>query len=166
LEAVDDGVDGGAGFDTVMIDNPNGMRVLFTNLPGIEQVIGGSGGDVIDASGMRGAVRMMGMDGADILTGGTGNDWLSGGDGHDRLIGGTGDDTLLGGGGSDTLIGWLGADVMDGGEGSDLYMVDAMDRISDSGTWGFDRAQIVDRDDLDNIITTGVVAMGLGMRSV
>lgn len=133
---------GGDGFDTVMIDNPNGMRLQFSVLPGIEQVIGGAGADLVDAGNMQQGVRILGGDGADVLIGGSANDWLEGGAWHDRLTGGLGDDTLLGGEGSDTLIGWLGADVMDGGEGSDLFMVDASDRISDSGAWGFDRAQI------------------------
>lgn len=138
--------DGGSGFDTAMIDSYLGLRLVVADLPGIEQVIGGAGADVIDGGTMRAPLRLMGGHGADVLMSGSGNDLLDGGSGHDRLGGNLGDDTLLGGDGNDSLIGWLGADVMDGGEGSDLYMVDALDRINDSGSVGFDQAQVYQTD--------------------
>lgn len=98
---------------------------------GNDTLVGAGGDDML--TGAAGQDRLLGSDGNDRLFGGTGDDWLSGG---------TGNDTLNGGDGDDTLIGWTGADLMDGGQGSDLYMVDALDRLQDSGTTGIDRAQI------------------------
>lgn len=75
-------------------------------------------------------------------TGGTGDDWLVGNSQDNRLIGGPGDDTLAGGAGNDALYGGSGADRMDGGDGSDIYVVDGTDAIADSGSTGYDKAQI------------------------
>ncbi|MFD1195037.1 M10 family metallopeptidase C-terminal domain-containing protein [Seohaeicola saemankumensis] len=99
---------------------PQGLSL--TGGPGNDRLVGGNGNDTLDGAG--------------------GNDTLTGGAGNDRLVGGAGADQLLGGAGQDTLIGWTGADVMDGGDGADLYMVDAFDRVQDSGATGSDRAQI------------------------
>ncbi|MDP5349304.1 MAG: hypothetical protein NWQ32_13065, partial [Paracoccaceae bacterium] len=111
--------------------------------------LGGTGNDRL--TGGNGADALNGAAGNDTLTGLAGNDRLIGGPGQDQLFGGAGDDwltgvdgndILFGGAGNDTLIGWTGADTMDGGEGADLYMVDAFDRVQDSGATGSDRAQI------------------------
>jgi len=114
---------------------------------GNDVLYGGAGNDVM--MGSSGNDTLYGGDGNDVLNGGTGNDVLFGGAGNDRLVGSTGNDTLYGGEGNDTLVGWLGADYVDGGNGSDLYMVDALDRVVDTGTDGYDRAQVYE--------TTGVV---------
>jgi Ca2+-binding RTX toxin-like protein len=143
VDAQDRLVDSGtSGFDRAVITAASGATLSLSTWSGIEQVDGTNGPDNIDATGLRVGIRLMGLDGHDILTGGAGHDWLAGGAGNDRLIGAFGNDTLRGDEGNDTLIGWVGADLMDGGEGSDLYMIDALDRIDDSGTSGFDRAQI------------------------
>ena len=81
----------------------------------IENVIGGSGNDVIDASlsklashmlqGMAGDDTLIGSDLADTLYGGLGNDILQGGKGVDTLYGGDGNDTLQGGAGNDVIHG-------------------------------------------------------------
>lgn len=136
--------DGGAGFDRVIIDIGAGLFLRTVDWRGIEQIDGAAGNDSIDAAGMTDAIRIFGLGGNDVLTGGLRDDVLDGGAGNDRLVGAFGNDTLFGGEGNDTLVGWTGADVMDGGEGSDLYMVDALDHVDDSGTAGFDRAQIFD----------------------
>lgn len=133
---------GQSGFDIARVTNPNGVILSLVGWSGVEQIEGAAGADSIDAATQSSAIMILGMGGNDTLIGGSGNDQLFGGDGHDRLTGGAGDDTLFGGAGNDMLIGWFGADVMDGGEGSDLYMVDALDRINDSGVFGDDRAQI------------------------
>lgn len=139
---------GQTGFDTARTSNPAGINLVMQGWRGIEQVEGNIGNDTIDASSQRADITLYGMAGNDILIGGSAHDILHGGDGQDRLTGGLGDDTLFGGAGNDTLVGWFGADLMDGGEGSDLYMVDALDRINDTGTNGYDIAQLYE--------TTGV----------
>ncbi len=81
----------------------------------IENVIGGAGSDVIDASQSAGVGHvLMGMAGNDTLTGADGNDTLYGGAGDDLLIGGGGDDLLLGGDNNDVLQGGAGNDTIDG----------------------------------------------------
>jgi hypothetical protein len=59
-------------------------------------LIGGNGGDALDAQASTVA---------NVLIGGAGNDTLLGGSGNDILIGGLGNDTLKGNGGDDILIG-------------------------------------------------------------
>ena len=73
-------------------------------LTGFENVIGGSGNDVITGNASD-----------NVLTGGAGDDKLSGGGGNDTLIGGAGNDMLDGGTGNDTMT---------GGTGNDTYFVD------------------------------------------
>jgi Ca2+-binding RTX toxin-like protein len=68
---------GGAGIDTLI---------------SIENVVGGSGSDVLTGS-----------EGANTLTGNAGNDVLRGNGGNDVLNGGAGDDTMDGGAGVDTV---------------------------------------------------------------
>ncbi len=83
----------------------------------IENVIGGSGNDYIDASRATCNHTLQGMDGNDTLIGGGGSsvNTLYGGKGNDLLIGGPNADNLYGGDGNDTLQGGLGNDVIDGG---------------------------------------------------
>ena len=133
---------GGTGFDRVIIEGNAGRPYLIGGWDDVEQIEGGWANDAIDATGRSIGVRLVGQDGSDTLTGGAGHDDLFGGTGNDRLIGAFGNDTLFGEAGNDTLIGWVGADLLDGGDGSDLFMVDAFDRVADSGTTGFDRAQV------------------------
>jgi Ca2+-binding RTX toxin-like protein len=77
----------------------------------INNVIGGSAGDVIDASLALGYTH--------ALFGMGGNDTLTGADGNDTLYGGWGNDTLYGLGGNDTLIGGDGNDLLQGGQAND-----------------------------------------------
>lgn len=85
-----------------------------------ENVIGGSGNDVL--SGNASANALSGGGGNDSLNGGTGNDTLDGGVGNDRLIGGDDDDTLTGSAGFDVLIGQAGNDTLTGGDGRNILI--------------------------------------------
>jgi Ca2+-binding RTX toxin-like protein len=149
LDHVDDS--GVVGFDRAQIFDPAGVALDLSAWRGVERVIGFTGNDTLDGSGLTFTISLLGDRGDDLLRGGAGNDTLvgnqgddrlEGGDGNDWLAGVDGNDSLYGGAGHDTLIGWIGADVMDGGEGSDFYMVDALDRLHDTGIAGFDRAQV------------------------
>jgi Ca2+-binding RTX toxin-like protein len=83
--------------------------------PDINNVIGGSNDDLIDASLALGIPHVLyGMAGNDKLIGSDLNDTLYGGWGNDTLIGGPGNDTLIGGDGNDVLQGGLDPDVIDG----------------------------------------------------
>nr|WP_277347842.1 Hint domain-containing protein [Salipiger mangrovisoli] len=70
----------------------------------IEQVVGGTGSDTIDAATSDSDQQLYGMSGDDSLTGGSGADSLEGGSGDDTLAGGAGDDLLTGGDGSDSYV--------------------------------------------------------------
>lgn len=116
--------------------------------PGVEDVKGGGGNDVIVAAPITasspcpesclflgvGSQTFEGGEGDDVVFGERGNDILRGGPGNDQLFGGIGDDLLEGGPGNDRLIGGFGADSIDGGEGDDYVRGDStIDRIFDSG---------------------------------
>ena len=77
----------------------------------VENVVGGSGNDVLDASKSTLSTH--------ILVGMVGNDTLIGSNLADTLWGGVGDDILQGGGGVDVLNGGDGNDTMQGGTGND-----------------------------------------------
>jgi Ca2+-binding RTX toxin-like protein len=80
----------------------------------VENVIGGSAGDTINASLSPSAHVLMGMGGNDTLTGAGLVDYLYGGPGNDTLVGLAGNDFLIGGDGNDTLRGGVGDDSLNG----------------------------------------------------
>jgi Ca2+-binding RTX toxin-like protein len=80
----------------------------------VENIVGSSAGDTIDASlspvahvlmGMAGDDTLIGAGAADYFYGGPGNDTLKGGAGNDFLFGGDNDDVVQGGAGNDTING-------------------------------------------------------------
>ena len=82
----------------------------------VENVVGGSGNDIIDASRSTLSTHILvGMLGNDTLIGSALVDTLWGGVGDDILQGGAGVDVLNGGDGNDTLQGGTGSDTIDGG---------------------------------------------------
>ena len=86
-------------------------------LPDVMQVLGHTGNDTIDASGLAAdaiGYGTSGSDGNDTLRGGAGADSLDGGNGNDFVDGGRGDDSVFTGPGDDVFQ-W------DPGEGSDLF---------------------------------------------
>jgi serralysin len=132
--------------------------LVLVGTDGKDFLEGMNGNDYI--SGLVNADTLIGGAGSDTLLGGTGNDLLDGGNqddelygegGRDTLLGGSGadtlnggadDDTLDGGGDADLLAGGSGADGMDGGDGGDMFLVDGLDTVTDTGATGFDRAQV------------------------
>jgi len=125
-------------------------------LVGIENLIGGAGGDTLSGAG--GTDTLDGEAGADTLDGGSGNDTLSGGtendtlfggadndillgeDGADVLDGGANDDSLVGGSGADSLLGDDGADTLTGESGGDVLSGGDGGDLLDGGTEGDDLA--------------------------
>ena len=77
--------------DAIAVDLLKGTASGFSFIRGVENVIGGAGGDTL-----------LGNNEDNRLSGGAGNDTLRGGFGNDTLEGGEGDDWLDGGEGSDT----------------------------------------------------------------
>ena len=136
------GVDGGSGDDTFIVDSVFGLDIQedrrggfdtvrtsgdYERVAFVERVIL-TGEKAIDAMGgaqaevFRGNVRgnvIEGRGGDDAISGGRGRDVLSGGGGHDVLKGDRGDDVLEGDNGRDVLKGGRGSDTLVGGKGAD-----------------------------------------------
>ena len=107
--------------DTAGFDGGPGER---DKLSGVENVVGGSAGDVLIGNEVRnnfeggaGDDRVAGGDGWDILAGGDGNDVIDGGLGRDRIYGGAGKNILRGGAGEDDVQAGGDGATIDGGAG-------------------------------------------------
>ncbi len=138
-----DTLDGGAGHDVadyslrtspvgVSLDGDRNDGEASENdavLSSVEEILGGSAGDVL-----------AGNDAGNVLRGGAGDDNLSAGAGDDVLDGGAGDDTLRGGAGADSFAGGDGSDTVDArdnvaediscGTGHDVVIADDADRVA------------------------------------
>ncbi len=110
-----DSLVGGDGIDTasysqasssVTVDLKKGTQNTkgagIDSLNSIENVIGGSAGDILFGNdenniliGGKNGDRLYGRHGNDVLEGGDGNDVLNGGNGTDRLVGGAGSNTFV-----------------------------------------------------------------------
>jgi Ca2+-binding RTX toxin-like protein len=113
-------MDGGAGNDTLRLDETNGPmpRIKFLGGEGNDQLFGGSGAD-----------NLLGGPGADTLVGNGGDDNLVGDAGNDKVIGGPGNDTVSLGDGSDQFT-WNpgdGNDHVDGEAGTDTLLFNGSD---------------------------------------
>lgn len=114
-------MDGGAGNDTLRLDETSGLplpRIEFRGGEGNDQLAGGSGGDTL-----------LGGPGADTLLGNGGDDNLTGDIGNDKVIGGPGNDTVSLGDGSDQFT-WNpgdGDDQVDGEAGTDTLIFNGSD---------------------------------------
>jgi hypothetical protein len=111
LHGVDapDLLDGGAGFDTLVLDRRGDARgiTLYADDPGTQRLPDGTelrGIEALDVRAGAGADRLFGAAAADSLAGGAGNDLLVGEGGADRLDGGSGSDVLRGGDGDDVIV--------------------------------------------------------------
>jgi Ca2+-binding RTX toxin-like protein len=116
-------MDGGAGNDTLRLDETNGAmpRIKFLGGEGNDQLFGGSGAD-----------SLLGGPGADTLVGNGGDDNLVGDAGNDKVIGGPGDDTVSLGDDSDQFT-WNpgdGNDHVDGNAGTDTLIFNGSDRAA------------------------------------
>ncbi|MEV8466849.1 hypothetical protein AB0T83_08675 [Fluviibacterium sp. DFM31] len=133
VDSARDVVDGGSGTDRVRFETTLGLALNLALWTSVEEVSAEAGDDTLDGAGVLTALTLFGREGNDTLTGGFAND---------LLFGGSGNDTITGGASTDQLFGGSGADLMDGGNESDFYVIDGFDTITDSGTRGFDKAQI------------------------
>ena len=156
-------IDAGAGNDAVILSLPYLNQTLE---PGVSQISGGAGFDVLTISSTDRSITFTGaalFDGATKIadltgfesvvyygsaagaatTGTNNNDTLNGLNGNDVLDGGANDDLLQGGGGNDTLAAGGGLDTLLGGGGDDLVTLVA-DGLADSldGGAGLDRLTV------------------------
>jgi Ca2+-binding RTX toxin-like protein len=128
---------------------------------GVRFIFGGSGADLISATGVGSDIGLIGNAGDDRLVGGAGGDGLFGGPGGDVLDGGAGGDRLDGGPGPDELHGGDAreADEVEGGAGSDRVTVGGGARMElrdgepDEATCGVPGAIVLSVDPFDR--TTG-----------
>jgi serralysin len=93
----------------------NNLMIFDTTF--IENLILGSGDDVVEGNGIKNDVRA--GSGNDTIDGNGGSDKIYGQAGEDELNGGTGGDKLYGGGNNDILNGEEGKDYLSGGGNSD-----------------------------------------------
>ena len=120
---------GGAGSDTLALDEANGAlpRANLFGGTGNDRLTGGSGADTL--TGQAGNDTLLGKGGADGLFGGSDNDSLSGGDADDRAFGEAGDDRLIWNPGDDTDLNEGGAGVdtteVNGGNGAEQFTATA-----------------------------------------
>jgi Ca2+-binding RTX toxin-like protein len=126
-------IDGGAGFDRLVINDPN-VDLSTLTITGIEQIVLGSGVTAITLGGAQLAnIALISQADDEAFTINaasagtysladkifTGIVTLNGSAGADILIGSAGDDILNGNAGDDVLHGGAGADTFNGGDGFD-----------------------------------------------
>jgi Ca2+-binding RTX toxin-like protein len=126
-----DSYDGGSGIDTldfsslttpITLQLKDGSATFGSGtIVNIENVLGGSGNDVLTGNGQ-----------ANLLRGNVGDDKLNGGNGNDVLYGGSGRDTLDGGNNDDVLVGGFGNDTLTGGGGVDRFVFDSLNDARDT----------------------------------
>ena len=134
----------------VTVDLGAGTATSLAGIDGVENVIGGSGGD-----------SLSGDDEANRLDGEAGIDTLVGRGGNDELFGGADDDILVGNAGADTLQGNAGRNALAGNEGDDIYRFSEdghLDTVAELVGQGFDQL----------IFTTGTrgITFDVGVRIV
>lgn len=124
----------GTADDGNALDGPLGQRDNVG--PDVEQVQGGTAGDVIVGSSQ--ANFLYGYDGDDTLSGGDGDDAFSGDAGSDAMNGDAGDDRFEAGFGSgaDTFNGGVGTDLLSYQHRSGPVSVDLDGEIGDDGAPG------------------------------
>ena len=138
-------IDGGGGFDTLLITSTD-RAITFTGnafFEGGVKIADVTGFEAITYYGTAAGTAMNGTSNNDTLLGLGGNDTLDGLNGDDLLDGGANDDLVQGGGGNDTLVAGGGLDTLLGGGGDDLMTL-VTDGLADSldGGGGLDRLTI------------------------
>jgi Ca2+-binding RTX toxin-like protein len=141
-------LDGGSGFDTVVVDysiftleQTVGLAITDTSIngstatDGIEQyditTSDGDRADTVDSRSYSGRVTFHGRAGGDTFVGGPGADVADVGSGNDLVDPGPGSDFVLGGDGDDTVSVRDGfADVVECGPGADSVTADRVDVLS------------------------------------
>lgn len=133
------GVDGGAGYDTMVFSGNAADYHIVQIVGGTLQITDLTTGAQTQAIGVE-HLQFADTDiflqppPAGMLWGTALADALSGTSAAETLLGQAGDDTLSGGGGNDTLDGGSGADRLNGGAGADRIVQDGADVVLSGGT--------------------------------
>ncbi len=104
---------------------------LATYNTGLENVIGGSGGNNITGNTRNNTLT--GGDGGDSISGGDGDDFISSGNGDNWLYGEDGDDVISAGDGNNHIYGGDGADNLTAGTGDNTIEGEGGDNIIAAG---------------------------------
>ena len=169
-DATGDSVDGGAGYDRLVVNSGVNISGIIS-ITGMEELdltgsstpsitLGDGQLDAFATIGALGSVNAITINAAGAgayslsgktlnvlvtLNGSSGDDVLTGSGGNDTINGNAGDDSIDGAGGDDTLAGGAGADSVAGGEGNDVIQVlstsDANGDSLDGGT-GYDKLAV------------------------
>ncbi len=133
-------IDGGAGFDTLIVDWTD-TGTWFANYDGTTiDTNGGFRGSYYSGSANI-YVTFRSVERFDITTGNQ-NDNFATGDGDDRAILLGGNDEVWTGGGADYIDGGTGDDRMHGGLGNDIYIVDSLgDWVDEQANAGTDEVR-------------------------
>lgn len=133
------GVDGGAGYDT-MVFTGNAADYHIVQIVGgtlqITDLTTGAQVQAVNVEHLQFADTEIFLQPppAGMLWGSALADAMAGTSGAETLLGQAGDDTLSGGGGNDTLDGGSGADRLNGGAGADRIVQDGADLVLSGGT--------------------------------
>ena len=168
----DDKVNGGAGFDTVILDTgylsnlANSLSIFLRDIEHVKLLSVASGAsnynlrtaEAVVAAGATLTVdgSALGKDDKFLFDGTTETDGkfvLLGGKSTDRLVGGTGADSISGGLGADRLEGGAGNDILDGGDGNDTIVGGAGNDTIVTGL-GNDKVNAGDGKDIMNLGAT------------
>ena len=133
-------VHGGTGFNIAkVVDSaPTTIDLATSHL---QEVIGGAGDGVFNASGTTWNVFIQGGSGSNIMIGGAAHDALSGGSGDDLIEAGPGGSVIHAGSGNDVIYGGSGttagkpnSDLIYGGPGQDTVVVGTNNTVVYDGT--------------------------------
>jgi len=121
-------VHGGSGFNIAYVNSaqPANIDLKTDNL---QEVIGGSGGGVFNASGANWNVFIQATSGSNIIIGGTAVDALSGGSGDDIIEGGPGGSVIHAGTGNDVIYGGSGTNAQDQPNSDIIYAGPGQDTV-------------------------------------
>ncbi len=115
-----DTLDGGAGNDTAIFTSLLAFGVTGTSIDLYgNSVIGGAFDEFGAFDTLISIEDVIAGSGNDVIYGTNGSNQITSGGGNDQVVGWDGDDAILGGEGQDTLLGWNGNDSVDGDNGDD-----------------------------------------------
>lgn len=132
-------VDGGSGYDMLILDTQSSSRAteldrldIVSNIVRVEEII-------YNFSGATQKQRFIGTDAGETIYIGEGGSTVDGGNGNDNLFAGSGEDTLVGGAGNDLLSAAGGRNTLTGGKGADYFQFHLTEDYSFSNITDFQK---------------------------
>lgn len=132
-------VDGGSGYDMLIIDAQSSARTteldkldIVSNIVRVEEIIYNFTGATLNQT-------FLGTDAGETIYIGEGGSAADGGGGNDNLFAGAGDDVLVGGVGNDLLSAAGGRNTLTGGKGADYFQFHLTEDYSYSNITDFQK---------------------------